>query len=214
MNMMKKALIFYGGWEGHFPTQIAKRYEASLSTKGIDVTMSNSLDCLNDLEALKKFDLIVPCWTMGELTGEQEAALCGAVKLGVGLAGAHGGMGDSFRSAAEYNYMVGGQFVSHPHVGEYVVRTVQPEHPLTQKLPASFGYDSEQYYLHVDPKIDVLLETDYYQEGVAVTMPVAWTKSWGQGRVFYCSLGHDPQEYETYPCVWDFIIEGAMWASR
>jgi type 1 glutamine amidotransferase len=212
--MTKKALVFYGGWEGHFPDQIAKRFEASFAAQGFEVTLSDTLDCLNDLEALKEFDLIVPCWTMGELTDVQEAALCGAVKSGVGLAGAHGGMGDAFRAAAEYNYMVGGQFVSHPHVGEYVVRTIQPSHVLTQVLPAEFSYDSEQYYLHVDPQINILLETDYDQSGVTVPMPVAWTKDWGFGRVFYCSLGHDPQEYDTYPYVWDFIVAGASWASR
>jgi len=212
--MSKRALVFYGGWEGHSPDQIAKRFETSLMACGFEVILSSSLDCLNDEDTLKQYDLIIPCWTMGELSQQQEAALCAAVRSGVGLAGAHGGMGDAFRSAAEYNYMVGGQFVSHPQVGEYVVRVVQAEHPLTELLPVEFKYDSEQYYLHVDPKIDVLLETDYNQDGEVVAMPVAWTKTWGVGRVFYCSLGHAPEEYDTHPYVWDFIIKGAGWACR
>ncbi|MGJ8638482.1 MAG: ThuA domain-containing protein [Opitutaceae bacterium] len=212
--MKKKALLFHGGWDGHFPEQIAALYQTSLSEAGFEVTSSDCLDCLNDADALKEFDLIVPGWTMGELTETQEAAICSAVKSGVGLAGAHGGMGDAFRAAADYNFMVGGQFVGHPHVGEYTVRTIQKEHVLTHMLPAEFKYDSEQYYLHVDPAIDVLAATEYTYEGATVTMPVAWTRKWGEGRVFYCSLGHAPDEYVKYPYVWEFIIAGAQWASR
>jgi len=212
--MAKKALVFYGGWQGHFPEEVAKRYEVSLKQVGFDVTLSDSLSCLDELAALKQFDLIVPDWTMDILTEGQEAAICGAVRAGVGIAGAHGGMGDAFRAAAEYNFMVGGQFVGHPHVGDYKVRVVQKDHPLTQGLPVDFYYNSEQYYLHVDPSLDVLIETDYIYEGVTVAMPVAWTRNWGAGRVFYCSLGHAPEEFDEHPYVWDFIIRGAQWASR
>ena len=212
--MAKKALVFFGGWEGHFPDQIAQRYKDSLDHLGFEVTVSDSLSCLDDVEALKQFDLIVPGWTMGELSEAQEAAICLAVKSGVGLAGAHGGMGDAFRAAAEYNFMVGGQFVGHPHVGDYTVRVLQKDHPLVQGLPLEFTYNSEQYYLHVDPTINVLVETDYTYEGVTVAMPVAWTRKWGSGNVFYCSLGHEPAEYDQHPYVWDFILAGAEWSSR
>lgn len=212
--MSKRALIFQGGWEGHFPADIAERFRQSLEAAGFSVTVADDLSCLDDVEALKQFDLIVPCWTMGTLSDEQESALCDAVLSGVGLAGAHGGMGDAFRAAAAYNFMVGGQFVGHPHVGSYTVVSTQPDHPLTAMLPERFIYDSEQYYLHVDPNINVLLETDYDIGQGTVPMPAAWTKSWGAGRVFYCALGHAPEEYDAHPYIWDFIIKGAGWASR
>lgn len=189
-------------------------FAESLSELDFEVTVSDSMSCLDDADALKGYDLIVPCWTMGTLTAEQEKNLCDAVRHGTGLAGAHGGMGDAFRASPDYNYMVGGQFVSHPHVGPYTVVNLQPNHPLTPMLPERFVYDSEQYYLHVDPNINVLLETDYDCGNGTVAMPVAWTKTFGGGRVFYCALGHCPEEYEAHPYVWDFIVAGALWSSR
>jgi len=213
-SMAKQALIFQGGWEGHCPEQIAERYQRSLTETGFEVTVKDSLDCLNDAEALKAYDLIVPNWTMGELTKEQEKNLCSVVAAGIGLAGAHGGMGDAFRASLNYNYMVGGHFVSHPYVGPYTVRVDQPDHPLTPMLPPRFLYDSEQYYLQVDPGVNILLSTDYDVDGRTVNMPVAWIKKWGQGRVFYCALGHKPEEYDEHAYVWEFIIAGCLWASN
>ena len=212
--MAKSALIFYGGWDGHFPEEMSLRFESSLRERGYEVTRSDSLSCLDDADSLKAFDVIVPCWTMGELTGDQESALCEAVRAGTGLAGAHGGMGDAFRSAMTYNEMVGGRFVAHPYVGPYTVRVAQPGHPLTHGLAEKFVYDSEQYYLHVDPGLNVLLSTDYDLGCGTVDMPAAWTRKWGSGRVFYCALGHSPKEYDDHPAVWDFIVAGVCWASR
>ncbi len=212
--MPKQALLLSGGWEGHHPKAITERYVASLTERGYEMIVGDSLAVLDDAEALKHFSLIIPNWTMGELTGDQEKNLCNAVDAGAGLAGAHGGMGDAFRSSLTYNYMVGGHFVSHPYIGPYVVSVTQPDHPLTRNLPSRFVYDSEQYYLQVDPGINVLMTTDYDVHGQTVKMPVAWTKRWGRGRVFYCALGHEPSEYDEHPEVWEFIVEGCTWASR
>ncbi|WP_309387798.1 ThuA domain-containing protein [Cerasicoccus frondis] len=211
--MSKHALVFYGGWEGHQPLTVAQCFADSLAQSGYDVTLAAGLDCLDDAAQLARYDLIVPCVTMAKITSEQEKALSDAVHSGVGIAAAHGS-GDAFRGALTYCMMLGGQFVSHPHVGDYTVRVTQPEHALLDAVPASFPYNSEQYYLVVDPGIDVLLASDYLYEGKTVDMPVAWTKSWGAGRVFYCALGHDPKEYDAHPFVWDFIVKGAQWASR
>ncbi|MEO0795627.1 MAG: ThuA domain-containing protein [Verrucomicrobiota bacterium] len=211
--MPKKALIIQGGWEGHFPEEITQRYQASLPTKDFEVTIADKLEAIDELD-LPAFDLIVPNWTMGDLSESQEKAICEAVASGVGLGGVHGGMGDAFRGKVDYNYMVGGQFVGHPYVGPYTVRVEQPDHPLTRMLPERFVYDSEQYYLHVDPALNVLVATDYDVDGLTVDMPVAWTKKWGRGRVFYCALGHAPAEFDAHPYVWDFVIEGCIWACR
>ncbi|WP_269538882.1 ThuA domain-containing protein [Cerasicoccus fimbriatus] len=211
--MPYKALVFHGGWEGHSPKEIAQRYVAALTEHGYDVTQCEGLDCLDDATQLASYDLIIPCVTMAELSHEREAALTNAVKNGTGLAAAHGS-GDAFRGALNYCHMMGGQFVSHPYVGEYAVRVTQPEHPLTAGMPSTFAYDSEQYYLHVDPGNNVLLATDYQFDGNTINMPVAWTKNWGAGKVFYCALGHKPTEYDEHPHVWQFIVDGALWATR
>ncbi|MBC7316046.1 MAG: ThuA domain-containing protein, partial [Chloroflexi bacterium] len=111
---MKKALIVQGGWQGHEPKQVAEIMAKALREHGFEVEIADTLDALRDVEALKALDLIVMEWTMGKIEREQLNPLLEAVASGVGLAGVHGGMGDSFREATDYQYMVGGQWVAHP----------------------------------------------------------------------------------------------------
>jgi len=97
-----KALIVWGGWDGHEPKQVAEIFERTLKKHKFDVEVSDTLDAFLDGEKLKGLDLIVPEWTMGKLTGEQWKPLNEAVRSGVGVAGVHGGMGDAFREHTEY----------------------------------------------------------------------------------------------------------------
>jgi len=211
--MSQKALIFHGGWPGHSPELVANRFKDSLQSHGYAVELREGVEFLDDDAAVREFDLLIPCITMAELSPEREATLSQVIQEGVGIAGAHGA-GDAFRGALTYAQIMGGQFVSHPYVGEYTVRVTKPESPLVGDMPETFAYDSEQYYLHVDPGNEVLLATDYDFDGKTINMPVAWNKHWGQGSVFYCALGHNPDEYDVHPYVWDFIVKGALWAAR
>lgn len=209
-----KALIIQGGWEGHEPAAVAQFFADALSAEGYKVEVADTLEALDDAEALKTHDLISPCWTMGQLTPDQSKNLSNAVRSGIGLGGFHGGMGDAFRGDLGYEWMVGGHFVGHPHVGEYTVEVRDPAHPITQGLPGSFIYDSEQYYMLVDPGVIVLADSVYAHDGQYATMPVIWTKQWGQGRVFYSALGHQAKEFTRYPAVAKMTVEGMKWASR
>ena len=194
----KKALVVWGGWDGHEPQPVAEIFRDALTKHGFDVEMSDTLDAYKDGEKLKMLDLIVPVWTMGTITGEQLNPLLEAVKSGVGLGGCHGGMCDSFRNECEYQFMTGGQWVAHPGNDgvEYTVKITDPNHFITQGTPAEFKVKSEQYYLHVDPANKVLATTRFpVAEGPHVPngdveMPVVWTRYYGKGRVFYSSLGH------------------------
>ena len=111
---MKKALIIWGGWDGHEPQKVANRFRGLLEGEGFGVDVSDTLDSLLDEGFLTSLDLIVPIVTMSKITDAQLNALSEAVASGVGLAGCHGGMGDSFREAVLYQFMVGGQWVAHP----------------------------------------------------------------------------------------------------
>src|SRR3712207_2763330 len=94
--VMPSALMVYGGWDGHEPKQCVDRFAPILQGHGFDVQLADTLDAYLDAERLKALDLIVPVWTMGTITKEQEAGLLEAVKGGVNIAGWHGGMADSF----------------------------------------------------------------------------------------------------------------------
>ena len=75
---MLKALIVYGGWDGHHPKEISELFREILVEEGFEVEMSQTLDSFNDEQVLKRLDLIVPIWTM-EITNEQCKAVCNAV---------------------------------------------------------------------------------------------------------------------------------------
>lgn len=210
---MKRVLLFWGGWDGHQPEKIAQLLANELSLHGLEPHLEASLDCLEDEEALKKYALISPCCTMGQISETQSKNLLAAVRSGVGLGGVHGGMGDAFRGNLDYEWMTGGHFVSHPYVGDYTVRIKDFANPITQGLPGTFAFRSEQYYMMVDPAIQVLADTEYLYEGRSCTMPVAWIKQWGAGRVFYSALGHAPEEFTQFPDALILAVRGMLWAA-
>ncbi|MCK7522336.1 MAG: ThuA domain-containing protein [Ignavibacteriales bacterium] len=158
----KSALVVWGGWEGHEPKQCVDIFAPWLESQGFQVEVSHTLDAYLDLEKLKTLDLIVHIFTMSDIKPEQERNLEEAVKSGVGLAGWHGGLGDAHRSAVEYQFMVGGQWVAHPGgVIDYDVDITDPDDPITKGLKRRFHMKSEQYFMHVDPGIDVLATTTF-----------------------------------------------------
>ncbi|MCL6475110.1 MAG: ThuA domain-containing protein [Firmicutes bacterium] len=213
---MKRALIVWGGWEGHEPKQCAEIFAPWLQSQGYEVIVSHTLDTYTDKDLMQSLNLIVPIWTMGTITPEQEAGLLDAVRSGVGIAGWHGGMGDSFRNNTEYQFMVGGQWVAHPgNIIEYEVNIIKPDDPIVAGL-SDFKMHSEQYYMHVDPSNEVLATTTFsgeYCEWIAGTvMPVVWKRRYGKGRVFYSSLGHVAKDFEV-PEALEIMKRGMLWAS-
>ena len=214
---MKSALFVWGGWEGHEPKQCVDIFAPYLQEQGYEVEISNTLDTFLEEEKIKFLDLIVPVWTMGTITREQEKGLLEAVKSGVGIAGWHGGMGDAFRQNTEYQFMVGGQWVAHPGgIVTYEVNIINHEDPITAGIP-DFKMTSEQYYMHVDPSNEVLATTTFSGEHIpwikGCVMPVVWKRMWGKGRVFYTSLGHVAKDFEV-PEALEIVKRGLLWASR
>jgi uncharacterized protein len=214
---VKSALFVCGGWEGHEPEKCAHVFVPILREKGYRVEISGTLDSYLDEEKMRSLDLVVQIWSMGEISDEQEKGLLEAVKGGVGLAGWHGGLADSFRNNPNYQFMIGGQFVAHPGgIVEYQVNIADREDPITAGLE-DFRVRSEQYYVHVDPHNEVLATTTFggehapWIEGAVV--PVAWKKRWGEGRVFYCSLGHRAGDFDV-PEIRKLVQRGMLWASK
>ncbi len=218
---MKKALIFQGGWDGHEPVLVSERFADILKKNNYEVNIYDSLECLADVSELKKLDLIVSCWTMGEIDQQYVKNLSEAIGEGVGLAGCHGGMCDSFRQNTEWQFITGGQWVSHPGGDgiEYTVNICHGSSPITEGMD-DFKVCSEHYYLHIDPAIEVLATTrfpivNYYHiSNKPVDMPVAWTKTWGNGRVFYNSLGHHDDVFDKSPNAQILMERGMLWAGE
>jgi hypothetical protein len=215
--MSKKALMVWGGWDGHEPKQCVDIFAPFLREQGYEVEISTNLDAYLDNAKIQTLSLIVPVWTMGTITREQEAGLLEAVKNGIGIAGWHGGMGDSFRNNTEYQFMVGGQWVAHPGgVIDYDVKITNHTDMITTGLK-DFHMQSEQYYMHVDPANEVLATTTFGGEHApwikGTVMPVVWKRLWGAGRVFYTSLGHVAKDFNV-PEARTIVQRGMLWASR
>ncbi len=213
----RKVLFTWGGWDGHEPKKFMEYLTPWLKDNGADVSVFDNLEPYTDKDLMNETDLLLQVFTMSQITQEQEKGLLEAVKGGMGMAGWHGGMGDSFRVNTEYQYMVGGQWVSHPGgVIDYDVKITDNEDPITRGL-SDFKMNSEQYYMHVDPNVNFLATTEFSGEHNdwidGCTMPVIWKKTYGKGRIFYTSLGHNLSHVVDVPEGMTIIKRGIQWAS-
>src|SRR2546423_898115 len=219
--MAKKALIVWGGWDGHQPKEVAAIFDRVLREEGFETEVSDTLDAFKNESKLMGLSLIVPVWTMGQITPEQANPVFNAVKSGVGIAGCHGGMCDSFRTNTEWQFCTGSQWVAHPGNDgvRYTVKMGPNKSPITEGIK-DFEVASEQYYLHVDPAVKVLATTRFPTAGVdgphvangPVDMPVLYNKFYGKGRVFYSSLGHQASIVEAEPHL-TIMRLGFVWAA-
>jgi uncharacterized protein len=213
---MKQALIVWGGWEGHQPELCSEVVRQLLVAEKFNVLVTKTTASFADPD-LGRFDLIVPIVTMSTILEDESKQLSATIEAGSGLAGFHGGMGDSFRVDTNYQFMTGGQWVAHPgNVIDYVVNISDPEDPIMEGIE-DFSYRSEQYYMHVDPGNEVLASTTFSGKYCSwidkVKMPVVWKRRHGLGRVFYSSLGHVAEEFQV-PEMVTIFRRGMLWAAR
>lgn len=219
--MMKRVLIIYGGWAGHQPEAISTYLAEKLDEAGFIVERTPSLDVLDHVEALLAYDLIVMNWTRGELSSQRLENISEVVMSGVGLAGIHGGLTSAFQGNKKWLWMTGGCFVAHPGgtTTTYTVHITDLNHPVTRGI-TDFTIETEQYFMLIDPAIHILAMTPFAASdhpeaanGKAIQIPVAWTKLWGHGRIFFQSLGHDLNIFKR-PEITTLTLQGFEWAIR
>lgn len=217
----RRALIVRGGWEGHSPAEATERFVPHLKEHGFEVDVHDGPEVYADADRLAATDLVVQCYTQGVATDEQVRGLSVAVARGTGLAGWHGGICDSFRASPDYLHLVGGQWAAHP--GGFVrhdveVRPEKANHELVTGLSPRWSLDTEQYWVLADGLNEVLATTTFQPAGdtpwrEAVTCPAVWTRQWGRGKVFVCTMGHKLDDLD-HPDVRVLIERGLLWASR
>ena len=212
------ALITWGGWDGHEPEKVAHLFAGMLDSKGYTADIFNTLDCFNDFDALCEYDIIIPVWTMSKIEKTQAENVSEAVARGTGLAGCHGGMCDAFRDSVLWQFMTGANWVAHPGGDgvSYTVNITDRDHELTEGIK-NFEVSSEQYYLQVDAANHILATTRfptvtwYHSANGPVDVPVAWTRNWGMGRVYYNALGHKANVIDNGP-PYEMLRRGVLWA--
>jgi uncharacterized protein len=191
---MTKVLYLYGGWPGHSPYNIAEWTRDLVGELGFDIEESQDIFTLD--RDLSGYDLIILGWnnalTTEDLSDSQEDHLLAAVEAGTGVAAWHGAAA-AFRSSLRYHLMLGGDFLAHP-AGEgypypYEVNIVNRDHPVSQGVK------------------------DFAVASDVLRIPVAWARQWGEGRVFYHSIGHAPADLAGED-VRRLTKQGIAWAAR
>lgn len=219
---MRKALIVWGGWDGHEPERGARTLQRWLTEDGFDVESTTDFNAFGRAD-LASFDLVVPNITWHTsldtpVSGEAIDNLVAAIRSGTGFATFHGSA-IAFPTHVNYHFMMGSQWVQHPGNNgvAYRIHIEKPFDPVVEGI-GDFDYKSEQYYLHVDPSIDVLATTLFTGEHDAavagIKMPAVYKRQFGKGRVFYSSLGHSPGEWDAFPEAGTILRRGLNWAAR
>ncbi|MEC9093172.1 MAG: ThuA domain-containing protein [Planctomycetota bacterium] len=173
---------------------------------------------------LNEFDLVIMVNTTGEIfrpkkipadkEKKQEAldreialkqSLVDFVKKGKGLAGTHSAT-DTYKNWKEYNDMMGGAFDGHPWHMDVPVRILGGDHPLTKVFGGKgFTVKDEIYQFRpntANPKdrrmlLSLAPDWDGLKRGKRKDnfYPISWIAKYGEGRTFYCSLGHRDEIY-------------------
>jgi type 1 glutamine amidotransferase len=157
-------------------------------------------------ENLKRYAALM-FYTSGELpmSRTQRAALLEFVRSGGGFLGVHSAA-DTFYTWPDYLDLVGGYFNGHPWHQAVTIEVVDPSNPIVAFLGNSLQFDDEIYQvsdfddrgshvlLRLDPSSVDLGSSGVHQRFYG--WPLAWSRSYGEGRVFYTALGHEASAWQ------------------
>jgi uncharacterized protein len=179
-------------------------------------------DCsLVSADSLKTYDAVI-FFTTGELpmSDAQKQALLDFVRSGKGFVGIHSAT-DTFYQWPDYGQMLGAYFDGHPWHQEVRIRVEDRNSPATRQLPDPFTIGDEIYQFRdwSRDRVHVLLSLDPASVDLTAAgvhrsdrdFANAWTRAYGNGRVFYTALGHDAavwrdQRFQQH------LLGGVKWA--
>ncbi|HUC84395.1 MAG TPA: ThuA domain-containing protein [Candidatus Acidoferrales bacterium] len=153
-------------------------------------------------ESLKNYDGVVFASTTGDLPLPDPQGFLDWIKAGHAFIGIHAAS-DTFHNWPAYIDMLGGEFKHHGRQVGVVCLNQDPQNPATAPLPASWSISQEEIYQfkNYDPaKVhDLLILDKHPEDGSPGHFAVSWCKMYGAGRVFYTSLGHREDIWDTDP---------------
>jgi type 1 glutamine amidotransferase len=149
-------------------------------------------------ENLKRYAAVM-FYTTGELpmSGAQKTALLDFVRAGRGFLGVHSAT-DTFYTWPDYLDLVGGYFNGHPWHQAVTIEVVDPADPLVAFLGN---------FLQIEDLGKAGVHQRFYG------WPLAWTRSYGQGRVFYTALGHEASVWQD-PRYQRILMNAILWSMR
>ena len=228
----RKVLVFSktaGFRHGSIPTGVEAMKQMGKSTGAFEVTATED-ESFFEPEKLKDFDAVLFLNTTGEVFKSKEAgreerlkkSLVDFVKSGKGLIGTHSAT-DTYKKWKDFNDMMGGAFAGHPWHTKIRVKNLEPGHPLNAAFAGKdFEIADEIYQFRKDTasaderRMLLSLSGEIVDKGKGNTgkeglYPIAWLDKYGDGRIFYCSLGHRDEIYWN-PVILKHYLAGIQYA--
>ena len=144
------------------------------------------------MDKIKDYDGFVFANTTGDLLFPDRDGFVELIKGGKAFVAMHSGS-DTYHPFRGYVDMLGGEFETHKAQVEIQPILHDPAHPATKPIPTGFRVFDEIYIIKTFEKAKVhgLMGLDAHpNDKTPGYFPVSWCKEFGQGRVFYTSLGH------------------------
>jgi hypothetical protein len=204
------------------PTSRAVLKQLGEASRAFRITTTEDVSALS-AENLRHYAAVM-FFTTGELpiSDAQKAALLTFVRSGRGFLGVHSAT-DTFYMWPEYGKLVGGYFNEHPWHQKVTIDVADPMSPLVGFLAPSFTLDDEIYQirdfdaqasrilLRLDPTSVDLDAPNVHRQDYG--WPLAWTRSYGRGRVFYTALGHEEGVWRD-PRYQQMLTNAILWTIR
>ena len=151
-------------------------------------------------DALKKYDAVFFCQTTGDLGLPDQQAFLDYIKAGHGFMGTHSAT-DTYHNWDAYKELIGAEFMTHGKQVDVEVHNEDPSFPAAAWLPTTFHVFDEIYEFKPESfsrknSHVVLAMTKHPQTGAPGDYWTAWSRCYGDGRVFYTALGHRPEVWE------------------
>jgi uncharacterized protein len=220
-----KVYLLSGGKRQHHGYRDQAFYLANVleNTGRFEVTIGEDAAIL-ETPAIRKYDLIIVNADRRDpefkFTQSQQQALFEFVRSGRGYVSIHGADNAAQDWLPAWKEMLGGVF-SHfglpdgkTKKGHFMLKVVDTTSPITQGV-SDFPIDDELYYhLQMMPDVQPLATVEY--EGTA--WPVAWTRTFGKGRVFHTTMGHrdfGPNKNDPLhdPNLSRLVVQGIEWVA-
>ena len=201
------------------PASIQALKDIAVQSGKLEVVQSEDVSLLSAAK-LRDFDAIL-FYTTGELpiSDAQKRDLLDFVRGGKGFGGVHSAT-DTFYKWPEYGELIGAYFLNHPWTQEVTIRVQDPSGPLVSHLAPSFRIRDEIYQFRnfTGDRTHVLLSLDTHSVSMtapgitprATEFPLAWTRSYGAGRVFYSALGHFDSTWKD-PGIRRMLLQAMLW---
>ncbi len=190
------SVLMMGGPEGGSHDAPARQVQITeyLLNRGIEAQYT---DRLADLESdtLHRYDAWIMYDNRSGLTQKQEDSIVEFVENGGGFVPIHSASA-CFPESDAYSSLVGGRFESHGY-GEMSTTFEQPDHPILSNLSPIVSQDETYRHTNLNDDINVLAHGDFPDYGENEDPePWSWTRTQGDGRIFYTAWGHGRGTWE------------------